>query len=150
MMPLKKTIAASSLGYLLLLPMPGQASVSLLSVSDSLSATVESISGSVQNSSRAIANVAEGDYKVVAIAQAARQPGKTQLTLVPVTNKDTEPFNLLVTQADFKQSGVQTGQLVHAQQRPYGMTFAKADSKQPFALLLDPAWKNEIKPQLVS
>jgi hypothetical protein len=79
------------------------------------------------NSSKAIGNIAEGDYKVVAVAQ-ADQPGKTQLTLVPVAaTNNTEPFNLFVAQADVKHSGVEVGQIVHAQKQAYGLAFARAD-----------------------
>ncbi|MBV8680166.1 MAG: hypothetical protein JO338_06910 [Aquitalea sp.] len=135
---------------LALLGSQAEAAVSLLSVSDSVSATVGSVSTSLQNSSKAVGNIAEGDYKVVAVAQ-ADQPGKTQLTLVPVAAANaTAPFNLFVAQADVKHSGVEAGQIVHAQKQTYGLAFARADNKQPFALLLDQAWKSEVQPKVVS
>ncbi|PXX46303.1 MULTISPECIES: hypothetical protein [Aquitalea] len=147
---LKKTIAGTLLLSLGLLCASAQAAVSLLSVSDSVSATVGSISTSLQNSSKAVGKIAEGDYKVVAVAQ-AEQAGKTQLTLVPVAAaNNTEPFNLFVAQADVKHSGVETGQIVHAQKQAYGLVFARADNQQPFALLLDQAWKSEVQPKVVS
>jgi hypothetical protein len=81
----------------------------------------------------------------------ADQPGKTQLTLVPVAAaNNTEPFNLFVAQADVKHSGVEVGQIVHAQKQAYGLAFARADNQQPFALLLDQAWKSEVQPKVVS
>jgi len=145
---LKKTIAGSLLLSLGMLCSTAQAAVSLLSVSDSVSATVGSISTSLQNSSKAIGKIAEGDYKVVAVAQ-ANQPGKTQLTLVPLAAA-TEPFNLFVAQADVKRAGVEAGQIVHAQKQAYGLAFARADNKQPFALLLDQTWQSDVQPKVVS
>ncbi|WP_153013215.1 hypothetical protein [Aquitalea pelogenes] len=150
MITLHKTLASSCCLMLGLLCTQANAAVSMLSVSDSVSATVGSISTSLQNSSKAIGNIAEGDYKVVAVAQ-ADQAGKTQLTLVPVAAaNNTEPFNLFVAQADVKHSGVETGQIVHAQKQAYGLVFARADNRQPFALLLDQAWKSEVQPKVVS
>ncbi len=150
MITLHKTLASSCCLMLGLLCTQANAAVSMLSVSDSVSATVGSISTSLQNSSKAIGNIAEGDYKVVAVAQ-AEQAGKTQLTLVPVAAaNNTEPFNLFVAQADVKHSGVETGQIVHAQKQAYGLVFARADNQQPFALLLDQAWKSEVQPKVVS
>lgn len=147
---LKKTIASTLLLSLGLLCGTAQAAVSLLSISDSVSATVGSISTSLQNSSKAIGKIAEGDYKVVAVAQ-ANQPGKTQLTLVPLAAANaTEPFNLFVAQADVKRAGVETGQIVHAQKQAYGLAFARADNQQPFALLLDQAWQSDVQPKVVS
>jgi hypothetical protein len=150
MITLKKTVASSCFLMLGLLCGQANAAVSLLSVSDSVSATVGSVSTSLQNSSKAIGNIAEGDYKVVAVAQ-ADQPGKTQLTLVPLAATNaTEPFNLFVAQADVKRGGVEVGQIVHAQKQAYGLAFARADQQQPFALLLDQAWKSEVQPKVVS
>lgn len=149
MITLKKTLAFSGL-LLGLLHGQANAAVSVLSVSDSVSATVGSVSTSLENSSKAVGNVAEGDYKVVAVAQ-ANQPGKTQLTLVPVAAANpTGPFNLYVAQADVKRGGVEVGQIVHAQQQAYGLAFARADNKEPFALLLDQSWKSEVQPKVVS
>ena len=145
---LKKTIAGTLLLSLGLLCASAQAAVSLLSVSDSVSATVGSISTSLQNSSKAVGKIAEGDYKVVAVAQ-AEQAGKTQLTLVPVAAANNTE-HLFVAQADVKRAGVEAGQIVHAQKQAYGLAFARADNKQPFALLLDQAWQSDVQPKVVS
>lgn len=124
------------------------AHASLYSVSESISTTVGSISDSVRGSSKAI-NVAEGDYKVIAVAQAEDKPGHTRLTLQAAGDAQQAPFFLFVPAAG-GQNRVAKGDIVTASKRPYGLAFAEAEATTPFVLVLDPSWLQELQPKIVS
>lgn len=144
-------VSAGLAAVFLALPGVSSASFSLLAVSDSIATTVGSISKSSENSSNAVAKVAEGDYKVIAVAQAdAAHPGRTQLTLAAAGNERNPVFNLYVPQEDMRQGNVRVGDVVHAQKRAYGLAFARQGEAKPFTLVLDDRWNGEFRPRLVS
>jgi uncharacterized membrane-anchored protein len=148
---LKRFAVSSGLAAAMLLPVASFASVSLLSISDSIATTVGSISQSSDSSSKTVKNIAEGDYKVIAVARAdGTHPGRTQVTLAATADAQNPVFNLYVPQADMQQSDVHVGDIVHAQKRAYGLAFARQGADQPFALVLDDRWNNEFRPRLVS
>ncbi len=122
------------------------ASSAASSASDSLSTSVgsssDSIRGSSDSSSRP-ARTADGDYRVVDIAQADR-PGMLALTLQPAAAGQGEAFVLVLPARAAEQGGVAVGQTVHAANRPYGVAFARADDQQAFFLVLDDAWHREL------
>lgn len=152
-MTVLKRFAVSSGLAVLLLAVPGLslASFSLLAVSDSIATTVGSISKSSEQSSKTVAKVAEGDYKVIAVAQAdAEHPGRARVTLADAGNGQAAVFNLYVPQADMRRSDVRVGDVVQAQRRAYGLAFARKDGGQPFALVLDARWNGELQPRQVS
>jgi hypothetical protein len=148
-----KRIAVSSGLMAVLLALPGAsfASFSLLAVSDSIATTVGSISKSSEDSSKTVAKVAEGDYKVIEVAKAdATHPGRTQVTLAALGNDQEPVFNLYVPKEDMQNSDVHVGDIVHAQKRVYGVAFARQGTAQPFALVLDDSWNGEFRPRQVS
>lgn len=132
-----------------LLATPAAQAISLYSSSESVSATVGSISDTVRGSSKAL-HIAEGDYKVIDVAQADGKPGQARLTLQALNNPQQAEFYLYVPQADAQRAAVAKGNTVTASKRPYGLAFAKADTGTPFVLVLEQAWLQELQPNIVS
>ncbi|MEK8033776.1 hypothetical protein AACH06_23380 [Ideonella sp. DXS29W] len=137
-------LAAVSLAAAML---PAQAASSAASsASDSLSTSVGSVSDSFQGSSDSSNRpnrTAEGDYQVIQVAAAPARPGKLQVTLRPATGTG-EAFELFLPTQAADAGGVTVGQVVHARQRDYGVEFARADNQQPFFLVLEDAWYQEL------
>lgn len=145
--PTRLLAALASAGCLLLAP--AAQAISLYSVSDSVSASVGSISDSVHDSSRAM-HVAEGDYKVLDVAQAADKPGHTRLTLQAANDSQQAPFYLYLPEHDARQAALARGDTISASKRPFGLAFARAHATTPFVLVLDQAWQQELQPNIVS
>lgn len=128
-------------------------SMSMISVSDSISATVEGIStasSTIGKSSAKLLNLAEGDYKVVDVAQ-AQEAGKLRLTLRPVDEALAgEGFYLYVMAADVEQAQVRQGDIVSARQRPYGVAVFGQGKSDPFVLVLNDGWRKQILPEAIA
>lgn len=124
------------------------ASTVVVSLSDSISGSVQSVSDSVsrvsKSSSNTVTNLAEGDYRVVAVAQADTLPGKMRLTLQAMATPNDPALYLFVTRPELDQSGVQAGQVITASKRPYGMAFSPQHHAKPFAVVLDDQWLKEL------
>jgi hypothetical protein len=136
-----------SVGVALALPASAYASVSVLSISDSISASIEGVSDSISGSSKSSAKtvkMAQGDYKIVAIAQADGMPGKQRLTLQAANGNQGENLYMYLANAEFQQAHLSNGQLVTASRRPYGLAFAKSGSKEPFAVVLMADWLKDV------
>lgn len=122
------------------------ASSAVTSASDSLSTSVDSLSRSIKKSSDSSARtvVGQGDYQVIQVAQA--EPGTQEVTLqaVPGTGANGS-FTLRVPDKAAAQGGLVVGQVVRAHDRPYGLEFARADTRTAFLLLLDDAWYRELQ-----
>jgi hypothetical protein len=115
--------------------------------SASLGASSDSIHGS-SNSSRHDNRVSEGDYNVLAVAQVAERPGMLRLTL---HGKDTaEEFLLDLPAKALAQRAVAVGDVVSAHQRPYGLEFAHADTREPFFLVLADDWRRDLDSHAVT
>ncbi len=102
------------------------ASSAASSVSDSLTQSSASISDSLTDSSHSSSPAnrqAQGDYKVIDVAEVAGQPGCEELYL-----------RLPRTAAD--QGHVGNGAIVTALQRPYGIEFAANQPRAAFFLAL--------------
>ena len=122
------------------------ASSAVASASDSVSTSVEGMSRSLHRSSTSSSPrpLAQGDYKVIQVAQAA--PGLQDVTLQAVagTGADGE-FTLRLADKAVADGGLVVGQVVTARQRPYGYEFARADTRVAFFLMLDDAWYRELQ-----
>ena len=119
------------------------------SASSAASESVGSSSTSIQKSSNSSSKndrVAQGDYRVVDIAQAADRPGLLQLKLQGLEATQGE-FVLLMPQPAVVQAGVDTGKVVSVHERPYGLEFALAGAA--FFLVLDDAWHRELQTRVV-
>ncbi|MFO1272032.1 MAG: hypothetical protein U1F50_10195 [Rubrivivax sp.] len=127
--------------------LPAQAASSASSaISDSLSTSVESISNSLRRSSHSSSGddkVADGDYRIVEVAAVADQPDRRRLVLEPVAGSG-EGFTLDVAQALLAQTGLEAGKVISARNRPYGIEFALAPTKEVFLLALQDAWLREL------
>jgi hypothetical protein len=143
-------VAASLLGALVAGPALAGTSASSAS-SEGSSASVGSLSTSLETSSNSSSKgdkVAAGDYRIVAMAEAAHQPGKLALTLKAVAGHDQ--FVLYVPHAAAEQGRLAPGGVITATPRDYGLEFASAQTRQAFFLALDDAWHQELRTRAVT
>lgn len=126
---------------------PARADSAVSSASSAGSASSGSVSDSIQGSSRSSGGddrVAEGDYRIVAVA-AAERPGRVRLTLqAEAVPGAPGRFQLELPQQAVQPAGLVQGDLVHARHRPYGVQFARVDNRQPFFLVLADTWHGEL------
>lgn len=126
--------------------LPAQAASSASSASSEGSSTsVGSSSTSIEKSSNSSSKgdkVAEGDYKVIQVAEAT-PAGKLRLTL-RATDDSGEEFNLILPQEAATQGKLAVGAVVTAKAHAYGLQFAAADTREPFFLVLRDDWYREL------
>ncbi|MET0517336.1 MAG: hypothetical protein ABW005_00755 [Burkholderiaceae bacterium] len=128
-------------------------SASSASISTSLTTSSASISNSIERSSDSSSRkdkVAQGDYRVVEIAEAAGRPGHLRVHLQALAaGEDADDDFFLVLPRQAAENGrLAAGAIVAAQPRPYGIEFAAADGqgrRQAFFLVLDETWQRELK-----
>lgn len=147
------TLATLALALALALTcIPVQAASSASSaVSDSVGASSAGVSGSLTTSSNSSTtkDVAQGHYRIEAIATAAGRPDQLRLTLQrELAQSEVASVNdrLLLTlpQTAFLNSGLGHGQRVAATARAYGIEFARSDNGQAFFLVLEDHWLQEL------
>lgn len=136
----------------------GAASTSSVSISDSVATSIGSLSTSVKKSSDSSSGddkVAEGDYRVTEVAELAPQadqPALTRLTLRAVQGPDE--FYLMLPPVVAAQHALAPGVVVSARHKPYGLAFAKAEtrdmSKTDFFLVLEDHWRRELPARAVT
>jgi hypothetical protein len=114
--------------------------------SDASSTSVGASSTSIKHSSNSSSKddkVAAGEYRIVEVA--AADAGQLQLQLQHVAIAGEEgALTLTLPRAAFEQGGLSAGQIVAARHRPYGVEFARADTREAFFLVLDDAWYREL------
>jgi hypothetical protein len=88
--------------------------------------------------------VGQGDYRVVQVAQVEAGTQDVTLQAVPGTGASGE-FTLRVPDRAAQLGGLEVGQVVSARERPYGVEFARADTRTAFLLLLEDAWYRELQ-----
>jgi type IV secretory pathway TrbL component len=126
---------------------PAHADSVASSASSAGSASSGSVSDSIggsSNSSNRDRRVTAGDYKVIDIAQAPAKANTTRLTLRPVAGTAAQEFTLDVPNGALAARAVDSGAIVHVNERVYGYEFAYADTKQPFFLALQDDWYREL------
>lgn len=137
--------AAALLSAAACLPALAASSASSAS-SDASSTSVGSSSTSIKHSSNSSSKddkVAAGEYRIVEVA--AADAGQLQLQLQHVAIAGVEgALTLTLPRGAFEQGGLGAGQLVAARHRPYGVEFARADTREAFFLVLDDAWYREL------
>jgi len=138
MRPLQKTLAVATLA---LLPLACLAESSVTSsVSDSISRSVGSISDSITGSSHASSpdnKQAQGDYKVIDVAEVDGKPGLVELHLQAVAANAAVPeMYLRLPREAVAQGHVARDGVVTALQRPYGIEFAASQPREAFFLAL--------------
>lgn len=119
------------------------------SVSDSLHGS----SNSSADSSRDARQVANGDYRILALVPTPERPGKLRLTLrweAPLAQAEAlAPGEATSLMLDLpievvREQGLGTGGTVHAERRVYGIEFSRADNRHPFFLVLADDWHDDL------
>ncbi len=120
------------------------------------SSAAGSLSNSLQgssNSSSRTTTAAAGDYRIEAVTVAAERPGMVRLALQPVlrtderqafTKDDRQPFVLVLPQRTVDQERLVRGDAVSARTRPYGIEFARTETRQAFFLVVADAWLHDL------
>jgi hypothetical protein len=134
---------------------PSLADVLASSASSAGSASVGSLSNSLtgsSNSSSPKAAVAEGDYRVVEVAEVAERPGILRLQLqATLPHSGAGPIWLTLPQQALAQRALAAGDIVSARHRPYGVEFAHAakaaTEREAFFLVLADDWLGELAPR---
>ncbi|SEK15893.1 hypothetical protein SAMN05216567_109388 [Variovorax sp. OK605] len=105
------------------------------------SASSGSVSASLRGSSRSSFDgdkVADGDYRITEVAQAA---GRAGFARVAMQSDDAQRRIVLeLPQATFAKEALGPGDLVRTQQRAYGTAFARGDTREAFYLVLADDW----------
>ena len=118
--------------------------------SASLRGSSDAISGSSESSKTKQA-VIDGEYRVAGIDATPGKAGTRRLTLVPV---DAAPgatgFRLDVPEQALGARPVGVGDRIRAQNRPYGVEFARVDVREPFFLVLDDASHRDLQTRVVT
>jgi hypothetical protein len=125
------------------------------SASSAGSASLGSISDSIGNSSRASSpdnRAANGDYRVIDVAEVDAKPGLLQLTLQAMQG-ETHEFTLKLPREALGRKNIAVGDVVHARNRPYGLEFARttdARTREAFFLVLADDWHKELDSRAVA
>jgi hypothetical protein len=136
----------------------GPASSAGSSASSAGSASLGSISDSFRGSSESSTGqgkVADGNYRVLQVAELAERPGMWRLTLRAADGPGAGvgEFTLDLPRQALAARTLVAGDRVHARQRPYGIEFAHAAdatrAREPFFLVLADDWLREIDPRAV-
>jgi hypothetical protein len=109
----------------------------------------DSVKGSSQSSSGET-KVTDGDYRVIEVAEAADRPGMVQLKLRATQQEEAGEVWLRLPQQALAKRGIVPGDIVSARHRPYGLEFARADTREPFFLVLADDWHRELDPHAVT
>lgn len=124
------------------------ASSAASSASESGSASIGSVSNSLGHSSDSSSKndrVAQGDYRVEEVARDESRPGLLRLTLQAVDRAGADGrLYLYLPPAAAANGQVAEGRMVTATPRPYGVEFARADTREAFFLVLADAWFDDL------
>lgn len=101
----------------------------------------DSLSGS-SDSSKSDRRVADGDYRIIQIAQTPDRANRTRVTLQ--ADDPAQRIVLDMPQATFEQQQLAAGDKMYAQNRVYGIEFGRGDTRQPFYLVLADEWYSEL------
>ncbi|MFT3954380.1 MAG: hypothetical protein QM722_08325 [Piscinibacter sp.] len=125
------------------------------SASSAGSQSSASISNSIQgssNSSSGKTNVAEGEYRIIEVAEVAEQPGTQRLKLQAVNPAGTpdDEFYLFLPQQVVDQGRLANGGTVLAKHKPYGLAFAHGKTLKGFFMALKDEWYRELQTRPVA
>jgi hypothetical protein len=126
------------------------------SASSAGSASVGSLSDSIHgssNSSSGDKKVADGDYQVLEVAALPERPGMLRLRMQTHTAPDNDEagtFLLDLPQKALGQQGLAAGDLVSVHNRPYGLEFARAQTREAFFLVLTDEWRSDLDARAVT
>jgi hypothetical protein len=146
-MRLPLPLLACLLAGLALAALPAMASTSASSASsEGISASVGSLSTSVEGSSNSSSpggKTAEGPYRVIHMAAAPDRPGLVRVALEATAGGHA--FALLLPEATAASARLAAGDVIVATAREYGVQFARADTAEPFFLVVDDRQLPELK-----
>jgi hypothetical protein len=134
-------VAAGALG----LALQANADSFVSSASSAGSASSGSISDSLNgssNSSKGDRKVADGEYRIIQIAQTPDRVGRTRVTMQ--ADDPEQRVVLDLPQQTFEQQRLANGDRMYAQNRVYGIEFGRGDRHQPFYLVLADEWYGEL------
>jgi hypothetical protein len=107
----------------------------------------DSLAGS-SNSSKGDDRRADGNYQIIDIDHT---PGRAGSTRVAMQAGDPQQRIVLdLPEEVFAKQGLARGDFVHAQNRSYGLEFARADTREAFFLVLEDAVYKELAARKVS
>lgn len=131
-----------------LITTPARADSLVTSASSAGSVSSKQLSDSIGQSSDSSSKdrkVAEGEYKVLAVEDAAGRADTTRLHLQPVRAEGGTDFFLYVPKQAVAAQPLRVGDHVLARQRDYGYEFARAENRQAFLLALRDDWHRELE-----
>ena len=130
------------------------------SASSAGSASIGSVSDSIGRSSKSSTRdtqTADGDYRVIEVAELTDRAGIVQLTLqatAPVVGQgERDEFLLRVPRDALQPRGIGAGDVVHVRNREYGLEFARTlpgQARAAFFLALRDDWHRELDSRAVS
>jgi hypothetical protein len=123
------------------------------SASSAGSASSGSVSDSIKgssNSSNGGKQVAEGEYRVIEVAEVAGRPAMTRLKLRATEQGPVREFFLELPRQALGDRPLGSGDLVQALERPYGFEFARHDTREAFFLVLADDWHRELESRVVA
>ena len=124
------------------------ASTAASSASEGGSLSVGSVSTSIRKSSDSSSHatgVAQGDYRIIEVAELPEQPGLMRMALQYQADASEQGALYLYLPAQVvAKAELGAGQLVTASQQPYGVQFAKTETRQAFFLVLEDSWYREL------
>lgn len=133
--------------------LPAHAELFTSSASSAGSASSASLSDSIGDSSGSSSEkkkVAEGQYRVMEVAQAPDRPETTRLTLRATEPGRSHQFTLYLPDRAQQARPLRIGDLVKTQQRPYGFEFAHVDTGRAFFLVLTDDWQQDLDSKVVT
>jgi hypothetical protein len=146
---LKRALPLVATALMTFASLPAQADPTS-SASSLASQSVGSSSTSIEKSSDSSSGdkkVAQGQYQVMDVATLAEQPNMMRVHLQAAAPGATQEVFLLVPRQAAERGQLAAGQLVEAQEKPYGLAFAAVHNDvvaEPFFLVLDDHWHREL------
>ena len=107
------------------------------------SSDLTSLQGSSNSSTGNDKQAVNGRYEVEQVLAVAGQPGRVRLAMKSL-DREGETLVLELPAQTAEGALVGTGSVVTATPRPYGVQFARADQAEPFFLVVEDAWMNEL------
>ncbi|WP_428425042.1 hypothetical protein [Methylibium sp.] len=124
------------------------------SASSAGSASSGSVSDSIHGSSNSSSrdkDVAEGDYRIIEVTEVAERPAVLRLKMqATAPGPGASEFFLDLPRQTLAQHGLAPGNIVSARHRPYGLEFARAQTREAFFLVLRDDWQREFDPHAVA
>ena len=126
------------------------------SASSAGSASVGSLSDSIHGSSNSSSGdnkVADGDYRILEVAALPDHPEMLRMRMQIQASRATDDAGMFFLDLPQRALGAQAltaGDIVSVHNRPYGLEFARARTREPFFLVLNDEWRGDLDPHAVA